>query len=206
MRSPLRVVVLAALAACLNMVPAPAGAQATSAAPPAKSPEAERREYFQAHYTKYEHRIAMRDGVRLFTAVYVPKEASQSYPILLLRTPYTVSPYGADNYSQAPANLEKFAKEGFVFAYQDVRGRVKSEGTFVNARPYIPLKRGPADVDESSDAYDTIDWLVKNVPGNNGRVGISFCPSASRGTTPVGSRHSRRCASTVARPTATTSS
>jgi putative CocE/NonD family hydrolase len=114
----------------------------------------------------------MRDGVRLFTAVYVPKDASQAYPILLLRTPYTVSPYGADNYSQHPANLEKFAKEGFIFAYQDVRGRIKSEGEFVNARPYIPMKRGPKDVDESTDAYDTIDWLVKNVPGSNGRVGI----------------------------------
>lgn len=114
----------------------------------------------------------MRDGVRLFTAVYVPKDASQAYPILLLRTPYTVSPYGADNYSQHPANLEKFVKEGFIFAYQDVRGRIKSEGEFVNARPYIPMKRGPKDVDESTDAYDTIDWLVKNVPGSNGRVGI----------------------------------
>jgi uncharacterized protein len=114
----------------------------------------------------------MRDGVRLFTAVYVPKDASQAYPILLLRTPYTVSPYGADSYSQHPADLEKFAKEGFIFAYQDVRGRIKSEGEFVNARPYIPMKRGPKDVDESTDAYDTIDWLVKNVPGSNGRVGI----------------------------------
>jgi len=172
MRSSLRVVVPAALAACLAMAPAIAAAQAAAATAAAKTPEVERRAYFQAHYTKSEYRIPMRDGVRLFTAVYVPKDASQAYPILLLRTPYTVSPYGADNYSQAPANLEKFAKEGFVFAYQDVRGRVKSEGTFVNARPYIPLKRGPADVDESSDAYDTIDWLVKNVPGNNGRVGI----------------------------------
>lgn len=147
---------------------------AASQPPPAppKSPEAERREYFQANYTKYEHLITMRDGVRLFTAVYVPKDASETYPILLLRTPYTVSPYGADNYSQHPANLEKFAREGFIFAYQDVRGRNKSEGEFVNARPYIPLKRGPKDVDESTDTYDTIDWLVKNVPANNGRVGI----------------------------------
>ncbi len=134
--------------------------------------EAERREYLLAHYTKYEHRISMRDGVRLFTAVYVPKDASQTYPFLLMRTPYTVSPYGADNYLQLPSNLEKFYREGFIFVHQDVRGRIKSEGEFVNVRPHLPVKRGPKDVDESTDTYDTIDWLLKNVPGNNGKAGI----------------------------------
>lgn len=135
-------------------------------------PEAERRQYVQAHYTKYEYRIPMRDGVRLFTAVYVPKDASQSYPFLLMRTPYTVAPYGADNYLQLPSNLEKFYREGFIFVHQDVRGRNKSEGEFINVRPYVPVKRGPKDIDESTDTYDTIDWLLKNVPGNNGRAGI----------------------------------
>lgn len=133
------------------------------------NPETERRDYFVSHYTKYEHLIPMRDGVRLFTAVYVPKDSSQSWPILLQRTPYTVSPYGADNYRAG--DIEKFVREGFIFAYQDVRGRTASEGEFVNVRPYNP-NRGPKDVDESTDAYDTIDWLVKNVPNNNGRVGI----------------------------------
>jgi len=137
-----------------------------------RSSEAERLEYALAHYTKYEHSIPMRDGVRLFTAVHVPKDASQTFPILLTRTPYTVSPYGADSRSPYGASLEQFFKEGFIFAYQDVRGRTKSEGEFVNVRPFIPLKHGPRDVDESTDAYDTIDWLVKNVPGNNGKVGI----------------------------------
>jgi putative CocE/NonD family hydrolase len=141
-------------------------------AAPAKSPEAERREYFLAHYTKYEYRIPMRDGVRLFTSVYVPKDAAQAWPILLLRTPYTVAPYGADNYRDAPENMEGFTREGFIFAYQDVRGRTRSEGEFVNARPHNPAKRGPKDIDESTDSYDTIDWLVKNVPNNNGRAGI----------------------------------
>ena len=139
---------------------------------PKKSPEAERAEYFRANYTKYEYLIPMRDGVRLFTSVYAPKDTSQKYPVLLMRTPYTVSPYGDDNYRGLPANTEKFAKEGFIFVYQDVRGTAKSEGEYVNMRPYLPVKHGPKDVDETSDAYDTIDWLVKNVPDNNGDVGI----------------------------------
>ena len=137
-----------------------------------RPPDTERQEYFQAHYTKYEHLIPMRDGVRLFTAVYLPKDTSQSYPILFQRTPYTVAPYGSDNYTVFPGSADKFLREGFIFAYQDVRGRIRSEGEFVNDRPYLPVKRGPKDVDESTDAYDTIDWLVKNIPHNNGKVGI----------------------------------
>src|SRR5690349_8121341 len=129
-------------------------------------------DYIKAHYTKYEHRIPMRDGKRLFTSIYVPKDASQKYPIMLDRTPYNVAPYGVDAYKTALGPSEKFAKEGFIFVYQDVRGRYMSEGEFVDMRPQIPNKRGPQDVDESSDTYDTIDWLVKNVPGNNGNVGI----------------------------------
>jgi putative CocE/NonD family hydrolase len=139
---------------------------------PKKSPEAERAEYFRANYTKYEYMIQMRDGVRLFTSVYAPKDVSQKYPILLMRTPYTVSPYGADNFRGLPANTEKFAKESFIFVYQDVHGTSKSEGEYANMRPYMPVKHGPKDVDETTDSYDTIDWLVKNVPDNNGNVGI----------------------------------
>jgi uncharacterized protein len=145
---------------------------AAAALPAQKSTEAERREYFLSHYTKYEHRIAMRDGVRLFTALYVPKDATQSYPILMLRTPYTVAPYGSDNYINWSAAAEKLMRAGFILVYQDVRGRTRSEGEFVNVRPYRPVKRSPKDVDESTDTYDTIDWLVKNVPQNNGNVGI----------------------------------
>ena len=129
-------------------------------------------EYIKAHYTKYEFRIPMRDGVKLFTALYVPKDITQPYPIMLKRTPYGVGPYGVDNFMDRLGPSKKFAKEGFIFAYQDVRGRWKSEGQFVNMRPFIPNKVGKEDVDESSDAFDTIDWLIRNVPNNNGKAGI----------------------------------
>ncbi len=128
-------------------------------------------EYVKAHYTKFEYRIPMRDGVKLYTAVYVPKDESRTYPILLYRTPYSVRPYGADQYWPNLGPSPAFAKEGYIFAVQDVRGRYLSEGEFVNMRPYIPNKKGPQDVDETSDTYDTIDWLIKHVPNHNGRVG-----------------------------------
>jgi uncharacterized protein len=126
----------------------------------------------RARYTKYEYRVPMRDGARLFTAVYVPKDASQRYPFLLTRTPYSVSPYGVDNYPRSLGPSESFEREGFIFVYQDARGRYMSEGEFQQVRPYVPDKRGPKDVDESTDTYDTIEWLLKNVANNNGRVGM----------------------------------
>ena len=128
-------------------------------------------EYVQSHYTKYEHRIPMRDGKRLFTSVYVPKEASQKYPILLSRTPYTVAPYGVDRYKADLGPSPAFGREGYIVVYQDVRGKWMSEGEFVNMTPHKASKSGPQDIDESTDTYDTIDWLVKNIPNNNGRVG-----------------------------------
>jgi putative CocE/NonD family hydrolase len=134
--------------------------------------DAKRLEYVRAHYTKYDFRIPMRDGVKLFTSVYAPKDASQSYPILMKRTPYSVEPYGADHYPNSLGPSDLFTKEGFIFAYQDVRGRFLSEGTFTDVMPHKTHFAGPKDTDESTDAYDTIDWLVKNVPNNNGRVGI----------------------------------
>jgi putative CocE/NonD family hydrolase len=124
------------------------------------------------HYTKYEYQVPMRDGVRIFTEVYVPKDTSQEYPFLLTRTPYSVSPYGSDNYRAMLGPSEQFEKEGFIFAYQDARGRYLSEGNFLQVRPYVPEKRGPSDVDESTDTYDTIEWLLRNIPNNNGRVGM----------------------------------
>lgn len=122
-------------------------------------------------YTKYEYRIPMRDGKRLFTAVYVPKDQSRTHPIMLLRTPYSIKPYGADQYRPSLGPSPLFEKAGYIFAHQDVRGRWMSEGDFVNMRPHNPAKKGPADIDESSDTYDTIDWLVKHVPNNSGKVG-----------------------------------
>jgi putative CocE/NonD family hydrolase len=128
-------------------------------------------EKVKAQYTKYEHRIPMRDGKKLFTAVYVPKDATHGYPILLTRTPYSVGPYGADRYKNDLGPSPLFAEAGYIFAYQDVRGRWMSEGEFVNMRPHLDTKNGPADVDESTDTWDTIDWLVKHVPNHNGKVG-----------------------------------
>ena len=115
--------------------------------------------------------IPMRDGVRLFTRVYAPKDGSQAWPMLLTRTPYGLKPYGADNYANPGGLFEVFAKDKFILVNQDVRGRFGSEGTFVHVRPFIPNK-SPKEIDESSDAWDTIDWLVKNIPGNNGKVGM----------------------------------
>ncbi len=129
-------------------------------------------EYVKTHYTKYEYEIPMRDGVKLFTAAYLPKDASQKYPILISRTPYSVAPYGADHYRDALGPWEKFAREGFIFVYQDVRGRFLSEGEFADVRPHRPVKNGPKEFDESTDTWDTIDWLIRRIPNHNGRVGI----------------------------------
>ena len=126
----------------------------------------------KAHYTKYEYRIPMRDGVRLFTSVYVPKGASHPYPFLINRTPYSVRPYGVDLYRNQLGPSTDFDKAGYIFVFQDVRGRFMSEGTFIEMRPHIDNKKSKQDVDDSSDLYDTIDWLLKNVPNNNGNAGI----------------------------------
>jgi putative CocE/NonD family hydrolase len=123
-------------------------------------------------YAKTEVQIAMRDGVKLFTVVYAPRDTSKPLPIMLTRTPYSVAPYGPDKYKEYLGPSPLFSKDGFIFAYQDVRGRFMSEGEFVNVRPQNPAKRGAQDIDESTDAYDTIDWLIKHVPHNNGRVGM----------------------------------
>lgn len=125
----------------------------------------------KASYTKTEYMIPMRDGVKLFTQVYIPKDKSQKYPILLFRTPYSAGYYGPDNYRRYLGPNKDYAREGFIFVYQDVRGKFKSEGEFVVMRPHKKVKRGPKDTDESSDTYDTIEWLLKNIPNHNGRVG-----------------------------------
>ncbi len=132
--------------------------------------------YIQSHYTKYEYRIPMRDGVHLFTAVYVPKpnafEDHGPYPFLMERTPYSVAPYGEDQYPHRLGPSPELMRSGYIFVYQDVRGRWMSEGTFVEMRPHIDVKKSPKDVDDSSDTSDTIDYLLKHVPNNNGKVGL----------------------------------
>jgi putative CocE/NonD family hydrolase len=130
--------------------------------------------HLSERYDKHEYRIPMRDGVELFTAVYVPKDHSQNYPFLVKRTPYSVSPYGEDRFPSwlGPIGSNRFADEGYIFVYQDVRGRYMSQGVFRNMTPYAVEKDAPEDVDESSDMYDTVEWLLANVEPNNGRVGI----------------------------------
>ena len=133
-------------------------------------------EFVPAHYTKYEFRIPMRDGKRLFTAVYVPKSVAFKdagpYPFLMDRTPYSVAPYGEDRYPKHLGPSEEFEKGGYIFVYQDVRGRWMSEGEFVEMRPHIDDKKGSLDVDDASDTYDTIEFLLKHISNNNGKVGI----------------------------------
>ena len=157
----------------------------------------EQREEIRSNYTKFEYEIPMRDGIKLFTSVYAPKDTGQTYPILLQRTPYGVGPYGATNYRAGLGPSTLFMKEGFIFAYQDVRGRGHSEGTFDDPPAHKLRFSGPTDADESTDGYDTIDWLVKNIPNNNGRVGtwgISY-PGFFSAFTLIGSHPALKAAS-----------
>ena len=124
------------------------------------------------HYTKIERMIPMRDGIKLFTAIYIPKDASGKYPILMQRTPYSSGPYGEENLRTRLGPNALFKNEPYIFVYQDVRGRHMSEGNFEEMTPAIDNKKTPKDIDESSDTYDTVDWLLKNIANNNGKVGI----------------------------------
>jgi uncharacterized protein len=155
--APILVLVIVALAALLP-------AQMKPDAPPEFD--------VKAHYTKYEYSIRMRDGVHLFTSVYVPKDASHTYPFLINRTPYSVAPYGVDQYPRKLGPSPDFDTAGYIFVFQDVRGRFMSEGAFVEMTPHIDNKQSNKDVDDSSDLYDTLEWLLKNVPNNNGNAGI----------------------------------
>jgi putative CocE/NonD family hydrolase len=158
-----------AVALCASMVAGfailGAGRVPSAAQAPAAVPGVESR------YTKAEHRVPVRDGVTLFTTVYAPRDTSKSYPIMLARTPYGVSPYGASAYRSALGPSKRFEDEGFIFVYQDVRGKFMSEGEFVQVRP-VRRNKAPGEVDETTDTYDTIQWLLDHVPGHNGRVGM----------------------------------
>lgn len=139
--------------------------------PPAPLPPAQGVPYVKENYTKYEFRIPMRDGLKLYTAVYTPKDTSETYPILINRTPYSLKPYGVDQVREKLGPSEHFARSKYIFVYQDVRGRWASEGEFLHVRPHRAAKTG-TEFDEASDTYDTIEWLLKNVANHNGRVGI----------------------------------
>jgi putative CocE/NonD family hydrolase len=131
-----------------------------------------RAEYIRSHYAKYEYQIPMRDGIKLFTSVYLPYDKSKSWPMLMQRTPYSVAPYGVDKYKTKLGPSEIFEKDGFIFVFQDVRGKYMSEGEFVNMRPQDAYKIGGKAADDATDTYDTIDWLTKNIANNNGNVGM----------------------------------
>ena len=126
--------------------------------------------YVKDNFTKKEVTISMRDGVKLHTTIYTPKDTSKTYPILMQRTPYSSRPYGDGKFKTKIGPNTFLMKEGNIVVYQDVRGRWMSEGVYDNMRAYIPNKT-PKQADETTDTYDTIDWLVKNTPHNNGKVG-----------------------------------
>jgi len=127
--------------------------------------------WFRNNYYKIEKAISMRDGVKLFTSIYIPKDSLEKHPILMERTPYSCAPYGMNEFPALSGKyIMNYLKEGYILVFQDVRGRWMSEGKFVDVRPFTKNKKA-TDIDESTDAYDAIDWLVKNVPANNGKVG-----------------------------------
>jgi uncharacterized protein len=131
------------------------------------SPEA-----LKQKYNKQEVYITMRDGIRLFTSIYTPKNNSVTHPVLLNRTPYDIEPAGADNFNIFMQLYGRYAEEEYIMVFQDVRGKYMSEGVFEDIRPVIPEKKGDKEIDESTDTWDTVDWLIKNVENNNGNVGI----------------------------------
>ena len=126
--------------------------------------------YVQNHYTKMERMISMRDGCQLFTQVYMPKDRTKTYGVILERTPYSIGHYGQNRTRQVLGPNPMYAREGFIFVYQDIRGTHRSDGDFVVMRPYVQAKKTNADIDESSDTYDSIEWLLNYVPNHNGRV------------------------------------
>src|SRR6478752_7236418 len=116
--------------------------------------------YVRENYNKSEYMVVMRDGVKLFTQVYAPKDNSIKHPVILQRTPYSCSPYGLDKFKKRISPNPFMLREGYIIVYQDVRGRWASEGKFEEMTPQVDVKKKKTDVDESSDTFDTIDWLI----------------------------------------------
>lgn len=129
--------------------------------------------WFVNNYTKIERQIPMRDGIKLFTSIYIPKDKSEKHPFLITRTPYSCRPYGENKFMQIWGTYRMaYARENYIMVLQDVRGRYMSEGVFMDVRPFIKDKKKTTDIDEASDSYDAIDWLVKNIENNNEKVGV----------------------------------
>lgn len=155
------------------------------------------------NYTKHEYMIPMRDGVRLCTQVYAPRNTSRTCPFLILRTPYSIGHYAPTDYRDKLGPDEVYVDEGFIFVYQDVRGQAKSEGDFAIMRPPAKRPRSARDTDEGTDLYDTIEWLLENVPGHNGRVGQwGGSYSAWEGIMGLLEPHPALCASVLRAPPA----
>lgn len=129
-------------------------------------------EELKKKYSKKEVYIEMRDGIKLFTSIYTPRNSNGPHPILLNRTPYNIEPGGPDHYSFFIQNYSRYTEKDYIMVSQDVRGRYMSEGTFEDIRPVIPVRKSSKDTDETTDTWDTVEWLVKNVDNNNGNVGI----------------------------------
>jgi putative CocE/NonD family hydrolase len=128
--------------------------------------------FIRNSFTKMEVQIPMRDGIKLFTSIYIPKQGIEKWPILLNRTPYSCAPYGLDEYKLQFQNMH-LARSGYIFVFQDVRGKYMSEGKFVDVRPFSPgAVDSKKEVDEATDTYDTAEWLLKNIPNNNGKIGV----------------------------------
>ncbi|RZA30901.1 MAG: CocE/NonD family hydrolase, partial [Lysobacteraceae bacterium] len=170
-RPPFSALVLGVMLACS------AGVQANTQAAHADAPAQQRNP--REAYTKYEYRIPMRDGVKLFTTVYVPKDAAKPYPFLVQRTPYSAGVYaqgeqryGVDWFPEALSPSRELEDSGYIFVTQDVRGRYMSEGVWQEMTPHAKGKRAKGEGQESEDMHDTVEWLLKHVPNNNGRVGI----------------------------------
>ncbi len=129
--------------------------------------------WFVNNYTKKEVYIPMRDGIRLFTSFYIPIDKTEKHPFLMMRTPYSCSPYGEDKFIPLWRRYQMaYIRSNYILVIQDVRGRYMSEGNFEDVRPFIKNKKGKKDIDEASDSYDAIDWMIKNIENNNGNVGV----------------------------------
>ena len=130
------------------------------------------KDFVKENFTKTDTVVTMRDGIKLKIIIYIPKDETQKYPFLIERTPYSAGPYGKDKFPRRVGPNSGLMKEKYIFVYQDVRGRYMSEGINLEVTPYIANKKSKKDVDENSDTYDTVDWLVKNIKNNNGRAGL----------------------------------
>src|SRR3984885_807174 len=161
---------LGLVAVCLLFV----AGQGVRAQAPAANPE---EEFIKTHYAKYEYRIPMRDGVKLFVSVYTPDPGAFKdpgpYPFLMTRTPYSCGPYGVDKYPARVGPSQELMESGYIFVCEDARGRNAREGVCQEMNPLAKGKKGARADGESRDMYDTVESLLKNVPSNNGKVGIT---------------------------------